>query len=146
MFLRGIKGVRGGKELRKAALERMKQPKHDHEKDTSQRSVSVSEHATGGAFLTQRILSPTIYCDQRSFIVVLSSARVQLPSVEDVQKSLRQALERLEASHSNEEKELHQVKHSVATSESNVDDLSKQLNIASAEVCTSSQSILVLLY
>ncbi|ELR11247.1 GCrich sequence DNA-binding factor-like protein [Acanthamoeba castellanii str. Neff] len=107
------KGVRGGKELRKSTLERMKaQPGGPRGSQAQQqRSVSVSEHASG----------------------VLSSSRVQLPTVEDVQKTLKQALARLEQSCSNEEKELREVKSSIATAESNTEALRKSLKTASED-------------
>jgi len=57
-----------------------------------------------------------------------------MPSVEEVQKSLKQALERLEVSHDNEEKELRQVKSSISTAESNAEALRKQLNATSEDV------------
>jgi multidrug resistance efflux pump len=65
---------------------------------------------------------------------VLSSSRVQLPTVEDVQKTLKQALARLEQSCSNEEKELREVKSSIATAESNTEALRKSLKTASEDV------------
>jgi len=108
------KGVRGGKELRKAALEKTKgRRKEDiaaNDAASTKSQISVPEHARG----------------------VLSS-RTQMPSVEEVQKSLKQALERLEVSHDNEEKELRQVKSSISTAESNAEALRKQLNATSED-------------
>jgi multidrug resistance efflux pump len=54
--------------------------------------------------------------------------------VEDVQKTLKQALARLETSYNNEERELREVKSSIATADSNTEALRKSLNVAAEDV------------
>lgn len=97
----------------------------------SQRTVSVSEYASGGTPTSQSIDT----CDLAfESCLVLSSSRVQLPTVEEVQQTLKQALERLEMAHSNEDKELRQVQQSITTTVDNTETLQKELKTAADEV------------
>ncbi len=66
--------------------------------------------------------------------IVLKGDTRKVPTVEEIQRTLHQALEKMQLSHTNDERELAKVKHSLNACESNEQNFKQELQRATEEV------------
>ncbi len=73
--------------------------------------------------------------------IVLKGDTRKVPTVEEIQRALHQSLEKMQLSHTNDERELAKVKHSLSACESNEQNFKQDLQRATEEVSPKASKI-----